>query len=96
MHITYLIFNFRTQYFLLIFIVSVYQCPGYTPGKLESTLTSSLCCIARVLHYFAMDSGGGATGANDEKFGKDLSTKVPKDTDFSNWCGWHNDHVSEK
>ena len=57
------------------------KCPGYTPHKLEDILRHSKCCKARLLHYFAVDCSSIDNNKND-------------DTDFSNWCGWHNDHGS--
>eukprot|EP00956_Cyclotella_meneghiniana_P000036 scaffold83_cov57-Cyclotella_meneghiniana.AAC.2 len=56
------------------------RCPGYNRHRLEDILRHSKCCKARLLHYFAMDASSSNT-KND-------------DTDFSNWCGWHNDHGS--
>ncbi|KAL7531320.1 hypothetical protein ACHAXR_003976, partial [Thalassiosira sp. AJA248-18] len=59
------------------------KCSGYEP-KLEQILHHSKCCKARLLHYFATedDAGGISTENNTD------------DTQFSNWCGWHNDHGS--
>lgn len=58
-----------------------FQCPEYKPHKLEDILRHSKCCKARLLHYFPMDSSSSSNTKND-------------DTNFSNWCGWHNDHGS--
>mmetsp|Transcript_302 Transcript_302/g.847 ORF Transcript_302/g.847 Transcript_302/m.847 type:complete len:376 (+) Transcript_302:209-1336(+) len=66
------------------------QCPGYSRGKLDSVLTNSLCCKARLLHYFAAEeeqAGSSPDAASGD--GNDA-----KDADFSDWCGWHNDHGS--
>lgn len=57
------------------------KCPGYKPHKLEDILRHSKCCKARLLHYFAVE-------------GASIHNKKNDDTDFSNWCGWHNDHGS--
>lgn len=46
--------------------------------KMEDVLKDSLYCKARLLHYFP-------TGNQKEQ--KRQST----DSDFSSWCGWHND-----
>eukprot|EP00569_Conticribra_weissflogii_P005600 CAMPEP_0171348544 /NCGR_PEP_ID=MMETSP0878-20121228/31168_1 /TAXON_ID=67004 /ORGANISM="Thalassiosira weissflogii, Strain CCMP1336" /LENGTH=413 /DNA_ID=CAMNT_0011852923 /DNA_START=29 /DNA_END=1270 /DNA_ORIENTATION=+ len=61
------------------------KCPRYDNHKLENVLRHSKCCKARLLHYFASETPkvNDETGSNEEK-----------DTDFSNWCGWHNDHGS--
>ncbi|ACI64788.1 predicted protein, partial [Thalassiosira pseudonana CCMP1335] len=61
------------------------RCTGYTANKLEDTLRYSKCCKARLLHYFASDDNIEATNEN---------AKDNDDTEFSNWCGWHNDHGS--
>lgn len=60
------------------------QCASYPPKALETVIEKSLCCKARLLHYFPTSddkksSSSSATGADDE---------------FSSWCGWHNDHGS--
>eukprot|EP00804_Cyclotella_cryptica_P031191 CCRYP_019407-RA/>CCRYP_019407-RA protein AED:0.07 eAED:0.07 QI:216/1/1/1/0.5/0.4/5/431/365 len=57
------------------------RCPGYKPHKLEEILRYSKCCKARLLHYFATETSLMDNEKND-------------DTDFSDWCGWHNDHGS--
>jgi hypothetical protein len=54
------------------------QCSGYEHLKLHNIINSSLCCKARLLHYFA----------------KDVETSKSEDDLFSDWCGWHNDHGS--
>ena len=55
------------------------KCPGYEP-KLEATLRHSKCCKARLLHYFPQRDT--------------MDTEDDTDTQFSNACGWHNDHGS--
>jgi len=59
------------------------KCPGYEP-KLEKILRHSKCCKARLLHYFATENESNDDSAEIET----------DDTEFSNWCGWHNDHGS--
>ena len=59
------------------------KCPGYEP-KLESTLRHSKCCKARLLHYFP----------TEDSVRDDNNENDTEDTQFSNWCGWHNDHGS--
>lgn len=54
------------------------KCEGYEDLKLFDTITHSLCCKARLLHYFA----------------KETETSTNEDDLFSDWCGWHNDHGS--
>ncbi|KAL7499497.1 hypothetical protein ACHAWT_007778 [Skeletonema menzelii] len=64
------------------------RCPGYNPNTLENILLHSKCCKARLLHYFATDE---ITDSSK----KDVDEgKSADDTQFSNWCGWHNDHGS--
>mmetsp|Transcript_7459 Transcript_7459/g.10587 ORF Transcript_7459/g.10587 Transcript_7459/m.10587 type:complete len:400 (+) Transcript_7459:91-1290(+) len=58
----------------------------YRSDKLFSVINESRFCKARLLHYFAMDT---LTNDNDEK-----QESTSQDTDFSDWCGWHNDHGS--
>lgn len=60
-----------------------FQCSGYRQHKLEDILRHSKCCKARLLHYFAM-----------ENISTSMSSNENADTDFSSWCGWHNDHGS--
>jgi hypothetical protein len=48
---------------------------------MEDILRHSKCCKARLLHYFEMKSSNNDDTDNH-------------DTDFSSWCGWHNDHGS--
>lgn len=55
------------------------QCPTYPANMLQNIIQQSLCCKARLLHYFPQ---------NDEE------VSSAKAEDFSNWCGWHNDHGS--
>lgn len=73
------------------------QCPTYPKGKLEAVLTQSLCCKARLLHYFPATTTDCDTDTEQKKDGKLFSEKdadTNDDTDYSTWCGWHNDHGS--
>ena len=49
----------------------------------------SKCCKARLLHYFATDETNDSSNTDSVDEGKSVD-----DTQFSNWCGWHNDHGS--
>lgn len=61
------------------------NCPTYPEHLLEHTIDTSLCCKARLLHYFPFS----------EEAVNEMATKAEsKDDDFSSWCGWHNDHGS--
>jgi isopenicillin N synthase-like dioxygenase len=53
------------------------QCPSYRDNFIQNVIETSMCCKARLLHYFAIDST--ELPAEDEG-------------NFSSWCGWHNDH----
>ncbi len=56
------------------------KCASYPENSLENVIEKSLCCKARLLHYFPITTSG---------------TDVMADADdFSSWCGWHNDHGS--
>jgi hypothetical protein len=57
-----------------------HKCPGYEP-KLEKILRHSKCCKARLLHYFPPE---------DDR----VDDATAADAQFSDWCGWHNDHGS--
>jgi len=59
------------------------RCPGYEP-KLEKILRHSKCCKGRLLHYFPTQENGCDNDTSNDT----------EDTQFSNWCGWHNDHGS--
>lgn len=59
------------------------KCSGYEP-KLEKIIRNSKCCKARLLHYFPIE--------DDVIDDNDVATI--DDTNFSDWCGWHNDHGS--
>lgn len=80
------------------------QCESYPVGKIQSVIENSLCCKARLLHYFPMEhdhgnhskslgvSTAGAKDGNADTHGHGHGNKC--DSDFSDWCGWHNDHGS--
>lgn len=72
------------------------QCPTYPKGKLEAVLTQSLCCKARLLHYFPATTTDGDTdvGKREHQNNSAIDDKIDNDTDYSSWCGWHNDHGS--
>lgn len=57
------------------------QCPNYEDFKLFEVIRTSKCCKARLLHYFPMPPAAADKPADES-------------TDFSDWCGWHNDHGS--
>uniref|UniRef100_A0A6U1X1B8 Non-haem dioxygenase N-terminal domain-containing protein n=1 Tax=Trieres chinensis TaxID=1514140 RepID=A0A6U1X1B8_TRICV len=65
------------------------KCPSFKTGKLESLLTTSLCCKARLLHYFP-----AKLEENQEKESILGNENTEDDLEFSDWCGWHNDHGS--
>lgn len=58
------------------------KCPTYPERNLENVIDTSLCCKARLLHYFPIQQEGEA------------AVPESKDSEFSSWCGWHNDHGS--
>ncbi len=62
------------------------HCKEYELGKMENIITKSMCCKARLLHYFPTDIEKDNTQVGNNN----LST----DSSFSGWCGWHNDHCS--
>lgn len=53
--------------------------PSYRCGMLEKIIAASKCCKARLLHYFPLTA-------------EDIASS--DENNFSNWCGWHNDHGS--
>jgi len=57
------------------------QMKTYSKGRLTRIIDTSICCKARLLHYFPYE------GANEV-------LKEGEAEDFSSWCGWHNDHGS--
>lgn len=56
------------------------RCESYVDRKLVRIIETSLCCKARLLHYFPREA--------------DLGSAEEDDGNFSSWCGWHNDHGS--
>jgi isopenicillin N synthase-like dioxygenase len=58
------------------------KAPTYLENKLHNIIDTSLCCKARLLHYFPYIK-------------PDVELECTNDeNDFSSWCGWHNDHGS--
>lgn len=57
--------------------------PNYKSNKLSSILSSSKCAKARLLHYYAR---------NNDNICESNSKSIEEE--FSDWCGWHNDHGS--
>lgn len=85
------------------------KCPKFTPGKIENVVANSLCCKARLLHYFPIENNKVQTETEDEHTVRVPSTYTSSlaahdnndrpapdknDMEFSDWCGWHNDHCS--
>ena len=67
------------------------QVEGYE-GRMEQVLTESKIAKGRLLHYYPKEevermSGGGSAAASG-------AAEADEDTDWSSWCGWHNDHGS--
>ncbi|CAK4127404.1 unnamed protein product [Aphanomyces euteiches] len=58
------------------------KCPTYEAGKLHNRITNSRVPCGRLLHYFALDPNQVQKASTDQV----------TEADFSNWCGWHNDH----
>jgi isopenicillin N synthase-like dioxygenase len=61
--------------------------PGYENGRFFKLLTESKTAKGRLLHYYPVDEVAHLMPAAtaDSREG---------DSDFSDWCGWHNDHGS--
>jgi len=62
------------------------KCPTYKKWTMYETLTNSLFCKGRLLHYFPKDSQDNVKNA--------ICDSVKSVEDYGNWCGWHNDHGS--
>jgi isopenicillin N synthase-like dioxygenase len=60
------------------------QLPSYSPTRLYDVIKTSRCAKARLLHYFA----------RSEEEIQAMASEGNADTEFSDWCGWHNDHGS--
>lgn len=60
------------------------MCPSYPVNKLSSIIEKSVCCKARLLHYFAQEKSPTSEAVDN----------ATNDDEYSNWCGWHNDHGS--
>lgn len=81
-------------------------CPTYPKNQLESIISSSRCCKARLLHYFPNSQIESCEHDHEvEKENVEYSPSIVAagsvhkqavniDEDFSSWCGWHNDHGS--
>jgi len=61
----------------------------YPVGKIHGVIENSLCCKARLLHYFPVETAGHETTSHDS-----LTPAEDSEANFSDWCGWHNDHGS--
>eukprot|EP01116_Phalansterium_solitarium_P020949 TRINITY_DN6359_c0_g3_i1.p1 TRINITY_DN6359_c0_g3~~TRINITY_DN6359_c0_g3_i1.p1 ORF type:complete len:267 (-),score=63.14 TRINITY_DN6359_c0_g3_i1:347-1147(-) len=62
--------------------------PSYKQRRLADIVRTSRTCKARLLHYFPLNQSDA-----------DAAKPTPTSTDgsaseFSSWCGWHNDHGS--
>jgi isopenicillin N synthase-like dioxygenase len=57
------------------------KCNSYPRNSLETVISTSLCCKARLLHYFPIPPS-------------DTPLNTDSSDGFSSWCGWHNDHGS--
>ena len=84
----------------------------YSPGKIQHVIDNSLCCKARLLHYFPVvaaaetdnDADANSNGVHVhagsgnsiccDNENENQDGTVANDGDFSDWCGWHNDHCS--
>jgi hypothetical protein len=72
------------------------KCATYKDNYLQKTLETSLCCKARLLHYYAASFENLLTPHKRRK----VEEKEEKEEEgaghdpFSSWCGWHNDHGS--
>lgn len=64
----------------------VSQCSGYVHGKFLKLLQRSKCCKGRLLHYYPADQV--------EELMSAATVADYEDMEFSDWCGWHNDHGS--
>ncbi len=80
------------------------ECSGYQPRRLERTISESICCKGRLLHYYPQADN---TGLQSNPFIFVLllifrfsigllimNTDSNDPSSFSSWCGWHNDHGS--
>lgn len=60
------------------------KCATYPDNKLTNIVETSLCCKARLLHYFDCS----------ESVAHRTEDSTEEHDPFSSWCGWHNDHGS--
>lgn len=74
------------------------QCASYKDNYLQQTLETSLCCKARLLHYYPKTFDDVLTPRKRRKVDvEEVVEDQEKEGDhdpFSSWCGWHNDHGS--
>jgi isopenicillin N synthase-like dioxygenase len=63
------------------------NCASYKANYLQQITETSLCCKARLLHYYPKSSEQIIASE------KDVNEEADHDP-FSSWCGWHNDHGS--
>lgn len=68
------------------YVLKICRGQAYESGRLHRIIDNSVCCKARLLHYFSKEDGGEAALAGQ--------SQEIKEGDFSSWCGWHNDHGS--
>lgn len=71
---------------------------GYPINQLSRIVADPRCCKARLLHYFPLSPDHGDLGDHGDH-GKqaeaDEKASAPEGgAEFSDWCGWHNDHGS--
>ena len=86
------------------YVLSQCDTDTYSSGKIQNVIDNSLCCKGRLLHYFPVfvapveDKNDANANANANSNGvcenNNQDQTVAKDVDFSDWCGWHNDHCS--
>jgi hypothetical protein len=73
------------------------QCATYKDNYLQKTLETSLCCKARLLHYYSTTFEDALSPHKRRKVDEKEQEQKQEEADhdpFSSWCGWHNDHGS--
>mmetsp|Transcript_29811 Transcript_29811/g.55241 ORF Transcript_29811/g.55241 Transcript_29811/m.55241 type:complete len:397 (+) Transcript_29811:22-1212(+) len=76
------------------------KCASYKENYLQQTIESSLCCKARLLHYYPKSFEDNLTPYKRRKVDENEQDRQremeqqPDHDPFSSWCGWHNDHGS--
>jgi len=63
--------------------------PQYPANRLKDVIESSMCCKARLLHYYPKLITSDNSNVNES-----IDDNINNDLEFSSWCGWHNDHGS--